>query len=218
MNSPWPDSFDFEKDETCKKIFRPFIEEEMQKLRDYDRKRPKDITYIFHQHAKRVANDVKRTCLYLGLGDAAANNMYWAALPHDIGKRKLPIELWDQQEKPSGEMKHLRRTHTDLGAEIVHKRLPGTQHPFKDLMLDIMRNHHEQMDGGGYRGLRADQISLPVRLVAIVEAFDGWRIPRPHFGDRDISVQAVLTRMREEKSGFFDRDLFEAFAAMKKEE
>ncbi len=88
-------------------------------------------------------------------------------------------------------------------------------HPFKDLMLDIMKNHHEQMDGQGYHHIPGDQLSLPVRLAAIVEAFDGWSIPRPHFGDRDISIPAVLKRMETEKAGMFDPALFKAFAEMK---
>ena len=74
-----------------------------------------------------------------------------------------------------------------------------TDHPFKDLMIDIMVNHHEQMDGQGTQEKPAEELSLPVRLAAIVEAYDGWRIWRPHYGERDISIPGVLERMREEK-------------------
>jgi HD-GYP domain-containing protein (c-di-GMP phosphodiesterase class II) len=83
-------------------------------------------------------------------------------------------------------------------------------------MRDIMLNHHEQMDGKGYRGLSADALSLPVRLACIVESYDGYAIPRPHFGDRDISPEGVLARMRDEKGrALYDMELFEAFAEMK---
>lgn len=210
----WPDNFDFETDETCQRVFKPFIEEQIAELKAYDAQRPAGTTYIFHEHARRVAENVRKTCLHLKLSDIVANNMYWAVLPHDIGKARLPASLWDSEEKPSDNLKKLRRTHTLLGAQMVQEYFPDIHHPFKDLMIDIMVNHHEQMDGHGTHEVPGEKLSAPVRLASIVEAYDGWRTPRAHFGDRDTSPAGVLKRMREEKSHMFDQDLFEAFAAM----
>ncbi|MCK6419001.1 MAG: HD domain-containing protein [Alphaproteobacteria bacterium] len=212
----WPDSFDFSTDTLCQSVFKPFIEEEMEKLRVYDGQREKGSIYIFHLHAGRVAQDARQLCLALGLGPRVAENMYWAMLPHDIGKRLLPPELWDQEEKPDAALKKFRRTHVLLGAQIVDELLADYQHPFKDLMRDIILHHHEQMDGGGPMGLRGDQLSLPVRLAAIVEAYDGYRTWRPHFGDRDLSPAGVLQRMQTEKAAHYDAALLSAFAAIKK--
>ena len=214
--SDWPDSFDFDTDTLCQHQFKPFIKAEMAKLRAFDDERPDDKTYIFHQHAARVAKDVKKTALHMGLSELIANNLYWALLPHDIGKRVLPLDIWDMEEKPDASVKHMRRGHTNKGVEIVEEEFTGVTHPFKDLMVDIMMNHHEHMDGNGTHGLSGDQLSPPVRLSAIVEAYDGYRIWRPHFGDRDISAPAVIKRMRDEKGAdMFDMKLFEAFADMK---
>lgn len=214
----WPEEFDFETDGVCQSLFKPFIADELERLKECDAMRPPGATYLFTPHAERVARNVEKTCLHMGLGKIVARNMYWALLPHDIGKRLLPVAIWDQEDKPDDVMKRLRRTHTELGVKIVDESLGDVEHPFKDLMKDIMLNHHEQVDGQGYRGLPAVKISTPVRLAAIVEAFDGWSIRRPHFGKRDVSIPGVLKRIREEKSGFFDMDLFEQFAAMKMEE
>ncbi len=212
--SEWPD-YDLETEKIFKERFKPFIDTEMELLAEFDAKRPYGITYVFHQHAKRVALDVQNTCKHMGLSKNVARNMYWATLPHDCGKRKLPVSIWDQEDKPDGELKQLRRTHTELGKKIVEEKLGDVVHPFKTLMTEIILNHHEQMDGGGYRGLSAEQLSMPVRLAAIVEAFDGWSIARPHYGGRDITIPAVLERMRGEKAGFFDKALLDAFAEMK---
>lgn len=212
----WPDQFDFLSDETCQSVFKPFIERQMEELCTYDSQRPAGHTYIFHEHALRVAENVARTCRHMGLGDVVAENMRWAVLPHDIGKKLLPVEIWDQEEKPSGAVKAFRRTHTLLGAQIAQELLSATRHPFKDLMMDIMCYHHEQMDGHGTHGVPGAALSAPVRLAAIVEAYDGWRIWRPHYGERDISPPGVLARMREDKGEeIFDMELFEAFADMK---
>lgn len=214
----WPEDYSFKTDKTCQTVFKPFILSQIQKLKELDAQRPAGTTYIFHEHAMRVAKDVQKTCRHLHLPRRVCDNMYWIVLPHDIGKTQLPVSIWDQTDKPDEKLKNLRRSHTDLGADIVRKELSSVDHSFVSLMIDVMRNHHEQIDGKGYHGLKGDQISLPVRLAAIVEAFDGWSISRPHFGERDISPPAVLNRMRTEKSGMFDRTLFEAFAEMKLKE
>ncbi len=219
-NSPWPDSYDFDIDEVCQDVFKPFIKSEIHKLEDYDHQRKmvvdQDITYIFHDHTHRVAENVFRACIALDLGERVANNMRWAVMPHDIGKRLLPVDLWHSEEKPSGQVKQIRRTHTLLGAQIVNELLPDVEHPFKDLMIDIMHHHHEHMDGSGTHGVKGDALSAPVRLAAIVEAYDGYRIWRPHFGDRDISPPSVLERMRGEKgANIYDMEMFEVFAKMK---
>ncbi len=212
----WPDYFDLQDTPKTEEIIKAFIQSQLDELKAYDALRPDGINYIFHEHASRVAGNIKKTCLYMGLGDLVAENMYWAVLVHDLGKRKLPVELWDSEEKPTGELKDQRRTHTDIGAEIIQRRLKDIEHPFKDLMLDIIINHHEHMDGSGFHGTHGSNLSKPARLASIVEAYDGWRIWRPHYGDRDISIPGVLKRMREEKGAeIFDMELFEAFAGMK---
>jgi HD-GYP domain-containing protein (c-di-GMP phosphodiesterase class II) len=222
--SKWPDNFDLNDMPGIKKQVTDFIDLQMGELKAFDSQReswvkanmPADyeMTYRFYDHAYRVANDMKKAALHMGLSALAANNLYLAMLPHDIGKKLLPVYIWDILEKPEDDIKHLRRSHTELGAKIVAQELP-LAHPFVHLMTDIMLNHHEQVDGQGFRGVAAEDLSAPVRLAAIVESFDGWSIARPHFGSRDTSPEAVLNRMRTEKIHMFDKELFEAFAEMK---
>lgn len=212
----WPDTFDFRTDRTCQNVFLPFIHSHINMLKKIDEQRPDTASYIFHEHSERVAEDVKNTCLTLGLNEQIAYNMYWAALPHDIGKVLLPVELWDLEQKPEDSVKKLRRTHTLLGVQIVTEILNDYVHPFKDLLIDVMAYHHEHLDGTGTHGKTTKELSSPVRLIAIVEAFDGYSIHRPHFGDRDISAQGVLEKMAYEKGpSIYDFELLKAFAEMK---
>lgn len=222
----WPDNYSLDATPQVAEQVRVFIDAQMSALRAFDKKRKKwahdnlppsyEMTYFFFDHACRVAEDVKMTALHMGLGERTADNLYWATLPHDIGKTLLPLHIWDTVEKPENDIKRLRRSHTELGLNIMAEVLGHISHPFIDLMADIMLNHHEQMDGGGYLGKKGDELSAPVRLACIVESFDGYSIRRHHFGDRDISVPGVLRRMREDKGeAIYDMTLFEAFAEMK---
>lgn len=222
----WPDDFIWSDPPEGGAEIKSFIDRQLIALKELDERRaiwvkdnlPADykMTYFFHDHTLRVAEDVKKTVRYMGLNDNVAENMYMAMLAHDIGKTKLPLGLWDMMEKPEEHIKAERRSHTERGLEIVADELGDMDHPFIDLMADIMLRHHEQMDGHGFLGLSGDQLSAPVRLACIVESFDGYAIPRPHYGERDVSAEGVLKRMRDEKGAeIYDMDLFEAFAAMK---
>ncbi|MCB9991594.1 MAG: HD domain-containing protein [Rhodospirillales bacterium] len=225
----WPDHYNLRDTPDIAERVKVFIDAQMMALKAFDQKRRQwvhdnlpptyEMTYFFHDHAYRVADDMKKTALHMGMSEQTADNLYLAMLAHDIGKSLLPLHIWDTVEKPENEIKKLRRSHTELGINIIDEVLGDIDHPFIALMKDIMLNHHEQMDGGGYLGKAGDQLSAPVRLACIVESFDGYSIRRHHFGDRDISIPGVLKRMREEKgAAIYDMELFEHFAAMKMEE
>lgn len=221
MTKGWPDNFDVRNDPVFEERIRPFIENQLAQLKIYDRQRQAqnpDITYIFHEHAERVAQDAKKTCAHMGLPENVQENMYWAMLVHDLGKYVLPIEIWDLPGKPTDEESKFRRSHVDRGIEIVENELGDLDHPFIDLMKDIIANHHERMDGKGEHKMMGENISMPVRLACIIESFDGYRTRRPHFGNRDLSPAAVLEKMRSEpKKGaaMFDMELFERYAETK---
>lgn len=221
----WPDDFDIRNDPETAKAVQEFIDTHLAALKEYDAQReawvkknlPPDyvMTYRFHDHTLRVADDMRKTALHLGLGETCAHHLYLSMLAHDVGKIKLPVKLWDMVEKPDDYIKNERRRHTGLGVDLIQKHLPN-EHPMTELMVDITAYHHENMDGSGYIGLHGDDLSLPVRLACIIESFDGYSVVRPHFGDRDVSAAGVIKRMRDEKgAGIYDLELLNAFAAVK---
>jgi HD-GYP domain-containing protein (c-di-GMP phosphodiesterase class II) len=193
-----------------------FIEGQLLELRDYDALRPKGHVYEFDTHSQRVAYLMDIFAQYLGWGDEMANMLYWATLPHDIGKKSLPVHIWDSVEKPTKEEKSLRRTHVAEGLKIIKDELSdeALETSFARILLEIMENHHEALDGSGLFGKSADHIQLLSRMSAICDSFDGWGVERPHFGDRDISINGVLTRMETEKQGQFDEELLKLFRQM----
>jgi HD-GYP domain-containing protein (c-di-GMP phosphodiesterase class II) len=228
LMSEWPEGFDLNDKSPVTRAIKTFIESSLLALKEYDERRREWVkenlpghyrtTYWFYEHSRRAAKNIHKTALHIGLSPRAAQNLHDAMLAHDFGKLQLPVDLWDMIDKPGDDIKKKRRRHTELGVQMVRDALPY-EHPFIDLMVDIMLNHHEQMDGNGYRGIAGSQLSKPVRLASIVEAYDGWRTWRPHYGGRDITAAGVIERMRNEKAAaFFDMNLFEGFAeAMMKE-
>lgn len=194
----------------------PYIVDRMRDLAIYDGTRPQGHVYEFHHHAERVAGLLRDFALYMGWTQGHAETLYWACLPHDIGKTALPVSIWDSAEKPTKEEKALRRTHVAEGLNIVRNHFDDAMlaTPFLRILLDIMENHHESLDGTGLFRKTAGDLSLIARMACICDSFDGWRVFRPHFGDRDISADGVITRMETEKEGQFDKDLLRLFRAM----
>jgi putative nucleotidyltransferase with HDIG domain len=194
--------------------YKKFIERQMQYLAEYDSRRPVGHTYEFHLHSYRVAELIKNLARLNGRSDDYCEALYWATLPHDIGKTALPIDIWDMDDKPSDEIKDERRTHTSKGVEIIRAEYADKceSDPFLKLLLDIMENHHEHLDGSGYLGKTANDLSIEVQMVCICDAFDGYSISRPHFKARDLSPQAVIDRMNIEKNGQYNPDLLKLFS------
>lgn len=123
-----------------------------------------------------------------------------AASIHDIGKIYIPMEILNKPGRLSSIEFDLIKTHTNVGAKIVQKI--ETEIP----ILDIVRHHHERLDGSGYPdGLKGRQISMNARIVAVADTVDAMLELRPYRRERSIDdVIAVLQDYRGDK---FDPDV-----------
>lgn len=189
----------------------------IEKLGRYDSYRPDGHPYEFHTHSKRVAQTVKQFAKKIGYDDNMCDALYWATLPHDIGKTALPVKIWDLENKPTNEQRAERRTHTQLGVNILNEEFGKDceTDPFLKLCCDITLYHHETCDQSGPLKIDANTLSQEVRMICICDAFDGWSEFRPHFADRDLSPAAVIHRMETEKKGEFDPTLLKQFKDIK---
>jgi len=66
------------------------------------------------------------------------------------------------------------KTHAERGYETLrHIEFPWP-------VAEVVRQHHERMDGSGYpRGLKAEEILLESRIVAVADAVEAMLAPRP---------------------------------------
>ena len=95
--------------------------------------------------------------------------------------------------------------HPEIGVEMI--RPLEYLGPVRDLILA----HHERWDGTGYpRGLKAVEIPLGARILAVVDAFESMTSQRPYRPSR--SVEEALAELRREAGRQFDPEVVEAFA------
>jgi HD-GYP domain-containing protein (c-di-GMP phosphodiesterase class II) len=111
---------------------------------------------------------------------------------------KLDAEEWAIME-----------THAEIGASM----LAGSDSPLVQLGESIARTHHERWDGTGYpAGLRAEEIPLAGRIVAICDVFDALRSRRPY--KDSWSFDQVLTELAAQRGRHFDPRLTDLFLAL----
>lgn len=121
----------------------------------------------------------------LGLDAEALENLALGATLHDIGKIGVPDYVLLKPSKLSPDELSIIQRHTVDGAAIV-SRIES----LRDI-LEVIRSHHERMDGGGYPdGLAGDQIPLLARIVAVADSFDAMTTSRPYRQALAVSVAA----------------------------
>lgn len=104
----------------------------------------------------------------LDFSPAQARILGLGALLHDIGLVDVPDRVLkkrpDEYTKPERE---LRALHCEFGLRI------GKQLGLTSEVLAIIFQHHEMADGSGYPlGVKLEKISMPARVVALVNFYD----------------------------------------------
>ncbi|WP_166039657.1 HD-GYP domain-containing protein [Sphingosinicella sp. YJ22] len=127
-----------------------------------------------------------------------------AGLLMHVGKTALPVELLTKPSSLTAQEMALVRQHPIRGYEIL-SRAKGVS----DVVLDVCKHHHEQIDGHGYPyGLRGDAISLHARMAAVCNVYDARTSNRPYKQAEEPAE--VLSDMFKAKHQF-DESVLSAF-------
>jgi HD-GYP domain-containing protein (c-di-GMP phosphodiesterase class II) len=123
-------------------------------------------------------------------------------LLHDIGKRAVPEEILNKEGRLDDQEWELIRKHPGFGCQDLdaHRDVP-------DSVREMVRDHHERLDGKGYPAGRAgEQVGFAARICAVVDVFDAICARRPYRGATP--PLETLAIMREAVGTQFDADLF----------
>ncbi len=134
---------------------------------------------------------------------------------HDIGKVGISdAVLHKPGALTDAEYTEMKR-HTSLGHDTLQKAeaLAGVHDDeVLGLAKDIVFTHHERWDGSGYpRGLRAEAIPLPGRIVAVVDTYDALVAERTY--KKAMPHEEALAIIVKGRGTHFDPDVVDAFEA-----
>jgi putative two-component system response regulator len=124
---------------------------------------------------------------------------------HDIGKIGIPDALLLKPAALTVEEFTLMKQHTVIG-----DRLCGELRSLR-LVRDIVRHHHERLDGSGYPdGLRGDEVSTLAQIVSTVDLYDAVTTARPY--RNSLPPEYAFGELRDEAArGLRDPALVETF-------
>ncbi|MCB9747999.1 MAG: HD domain-containing protein [Candidatus Omnitrophica bacterium] len=126
-------------------------------------------------HLDRVANYCMMMAEKLGLDEEDKKTLRDAARLHDLGKIGIPDEVLKKEGPLSDHEWVLMRKHPEIGESII-KPIHSLHH-----LCDIIRHHHEKLDGSGYPdGLKKDDITPLVRITTIADIFDALTTNRSY--------------------------------------
>ena len=154
-------------------------------------------------HQRRVMDLARAIAVELGIEGDRLRGLCVAAEVHDIGKIRVPIEILSKPGRLTDPEWQLVKQHSEAGYEI----LKGIAFPWP--VADIVRQHHEKLNGSGYPlGLLRDDILPEARVLCVadvVEAMASHRPYRPALG-----VAAALEEVTLHRGDLFDEDAVDA--------
>ncbi len=143
-----------------------------------------------------------------GMSDEFVEFLGRLAPLHDIGKMGVPDHVLFKAGPLTPEELTLMRSHVERGVEMV-EAVAGEfglgELPHTEMLHNLVRCHHEAMDGSGYpAGLAGEEIPLEARVVAVADVFDALTTARPYKAAWDNG--AACTFLRERAGALFDPD------------
>jgi len=153
-------------------------------------------------HIRRVAEMAVALAKKMNLSSTEIEAIRYGGILHDVGKIGIPVEILNKPGKLSPTEWEIMKKHSIGGYKIclpLKKSLKGA--------LDVIRYHHEKLDGSGYPdGLKGNEIPLSARVMAVVDIYDALTTTRPYRLALSKEV-ALKTIQKESDLGKLDKNV-----------
>ena len=146
-----------------------------------------------HGHSARVAGYSKMIAKMVGKDEKECDEIYFAALLHDIGKIGISDDIINKKGKLTEEEYEAIKQHTVIGKQILTSIV---EFPYLSIGA---HHHHERYDGKGYPDkLKGSDIPELARIIAVADAYDAMTSKRSY---RDPLPQATVRQILIEEMG-----------------
>ncbi|MCX7922077.1 MAG: diguanylate cyclase [Clostridia bacterium] len=159
------------------------------------------------EHNSRVKDLALQLGSALGLAGSDMDDLSLLAILHDIGKVAIPYNILKKQEDLTEEEWKVMRQHCEIGYRIAAAIAETAS------IANPILYHHENWDGTGYpQGLKADEIPIVSRIVAVVDAYDSIVYGKPYNKAED--KEQAIAEIRRCAGTKFDPNIVEVFLGM----
>jgi HD-GYP domain-containing protein (c-di-GMP phosphodiesterase class II) len=163
-----------------------------------------------HGHTQRVGDYAVVLGKALGCDETELGAIKRASVLHDIGKIGIEDHILRKQARLEPEEQVRMQKHPIIGVDM----LKGID--FLDTVLPLIRHHHERWDGNGYPDeIRADEIPLGARILAVADALDAMTSDRPYRAAR--TFEYAKGEILKGSGTHFDPEVVTAFIKSQRE-
>jgi PAS domain S-box-containing protein/putative nucleotidyltransferase with HDIG domain len=136
----------------------------------------------------------------LGMDAERIEGLRLGALIHDIGNVYVPAEILSRPGKLKDLEFAIVKSHAQIGYEIVRDiKFPW---PVADMILQ----HHERLDGSGYpKGVKAPEIILEARIIAVADVVEAMASHRPY--REALGVGAAMQEIEANRGTKYDPEV-----------
>ena len=126
-------------------------------------------------HSRRVAQGAFNLGKALRLSPEDLRVLAQGGIVHDVGKLEVPDKILNKPGPLNAEERKAIENHTVAGYELCARL------GFMPPELEVIRSHHERIDGGGYPdGLSGATIPILARVLSVVDVWDALTSARAY--------------------------------------
>lgn len=165
----------------------------------------KDAPDYILEHSVNCAIYMTIFAKHMGFDKELCTELCLAGFLMDSGMATVPQDILAKPGTLNKDEMALILPHVDFGIEMIEQ-----SDSVSDVVLGIVRDHHERLDGSGYpEGKAGEHINTYGRMAAIVDSYDAMTNDRPY--RRGMSPTNSLKQLLADSSGRYDQSLVQQF-------
>jgi HD-GYP domain-containing protein (c-di-GMP phosphodiesterase class II) len=170
-------------------------------IRDYD-----EYTFVHSVNVTIFSVSIGKR---LGLTKLRLYDLGMAALMHDVGKSRVPLEVLNKKGALNDEEWKIMQSHPWMGMLTLFGLRGYGEIPYRGII--VAHEHHMKIDLTGYpKSVRQRNLSLYTKIVAIADSFDA-ATSRRVYQENPIQPDQVLREMWENRRRGLDPALVKSF-------
>ena len=160
-------------------------------------------------HTKRVGELAKLIATELKYNQWKIDELYMAALLHDVGKIGIDDAILNKPGKLTEGEYNIIKTHPEIGFNIIKDLKDSEKINF------IVRYHHERYDGKGYpEGKKPEELNLDVFIIQLADSIDAMATDRPY--RKALAEDEIIKEVKANSGSQFHPQVVEAYLTLKK--
>jgi len=127
------------------------------------------------EHVEKTVQYATEIARALGLSKEEVERIKEAAILHDLGKIGISEGVLLKESSLTSKEFNIIKKHPQIGVDIIRPI------HFLHSIIPLILYHHERWDGKGYpNGLKAEEIPLGARIIAIADVYQALSSDRPY--------------------------------------